>query len=34
MNVTAAYLHGDIEEEIYVRPPEKLLKPEERDKVW
>lgn len=34
MNVTAAYLHGDIEEEIYVRPPEEFLKPEERDKVW
>lgn len=34
MDVTAAYLHGDIEQEIYVKPPEELVKSGEKGKVW
>lgn len=34
MDVTAAYLHGNIEEEIYVKPPREIIKPGDERKVW
>lgn len=34
MDMTAAYLHGDIEEEIYVKPPIELAKASQDGKVW
>ena len=34
MDVKAAYLHGDIEEDIYVEPPEELRSPEDEGQVW
>lgn len=34
MDVKATYLHGDIEEEIYVKPVKEFAKPEEKGKVW
>lgn len=34
IDVTAAYLHGDIEEDIYVKPPTELAKASKDGKVW
>lgn len=34
MDVTAAYLHGNIKENMYVRPPKEMIKPGDEEKVW
>ncbi|KMQ85397.1 retrovirus-related pol polyprotein from transposon tnt 1-94 [Lasius niger] len=34
MDVVTAYLHGDLDEEIYARPPKELLDPGQQEKVW
>lgn len=34
LDVTTAYLYGDLEEEIYVRPPKELIKKENENKIW
>lgn len=34
MDVTTAYLHGELEEEIYVIPPSEFLEEAEKGKVW
>lgn len=34
MDVTAAYLHGDIDEDIYLQPPEELIEHHNKRKVW
>ena len=34
MDVTAAYLHGYIKEDIYIQPPEELITPADKGKVW
>lgn len=32
--MVTAYLHGDLEDEIYVQPPKELLEPNQEGKVW
>lgn len=34
MDVTAAYLHGYIKEDIYIQPPEELIKSSDKGRVW
>lgn len=34
MDVATAYLHGELEEEIYVTPPKELAEPNQGKKVW
>lgn len=34
MDVVTAYLHDDLEEETYIRPPKELIDPEQQEKVW
>ena len=34
MDVTTAFLYGDLEEEIYLQLPEGVTKPGDEGKVW